>query len=175
MLESNIKYKGRVEITSKNKKSVRVHNEGTYHLFNLVNRIFSKTMIELTDISQALPAYIALISDGDEVTDEAIRTNPTYSVFSRKSILIKELPIVSKEIIENTIKYSALLTTTVIDGSAIRLADKGYALLLDSHCKNILAFASVDITSIKLMQETQLGQSEIAWSMSFSNTVEENN
>ena len=175
MPESNIQYKGRVAIKVKNKPSVRAHNEGTYHLFNLVNRIFSKALVDLTDISQRLPAYITLIAADGKVTNEALRTNPDYSAYSQYSILIKELPIISKEIIDDTIKYASLLTTTVIDGSALNAADKGYALLLDSSCKDILAFSYVDLKMIEAMQETQLGQSEIEWSMSFSNSLEEDN
>ena len=175
MPESSIQYKGTVAIRLKNKPSVRAHNEGTYHLFNLVNRIFSKSLIDLTDIGERLPAYITLIYANDKVTEQALRSNPNYSTYTKYSLLIKELPIVSKQIIDDTISYTSLLTNSVLDSSAPVDNDKGFALLLDASCKEILAFSSIELRTLKEMYSTQLGQSEIEWSMSFSNSSEEDN
>lgn len=173
MPESAITYKGGVAIKLNDKPSVRAHNEGTYHLFNLVNRIFSKTLIDLTDLGQRLPAYISLIYEDERATEDNLRTNPDYTEYSKNCLLIKELPIVSKEIIDETILYRSLLTSSVLDGSMPVNIDRGFALLLDSSCKDIIAFSSIELHTLKEIYETKLSQSEIEWKMSFSNSSEE--
>lgn len=174
MFESVINYKGVVSIHVKDKPKVQHHNEGTFHLFNLLHRIFSKSVTELTDLGNCLPCYITLVPHVDNiVTTETLRESPDYSIYKLYSMLLKELPIVSKEVIDNTVKYNTLLTTNMLNNSTEnKKAKNGYALLLNATCTEILAFSSIELSSLQVMYEDALGQADIDWELSFSNSTE---
>lgn len=176
MLESVIQYKGDVTIKIKDKPKVKQHNEGTFHLFNLLNRIFSKSVYELTDLGSLLPCYISILPHVDNIiTAETLRETPNYEFYKNYSIIIKELPILNKQIIGNSVKYSTVLTTSLMNNYITTLVDKtGYPVLLDANCSNILAFSEIDLSILQTMYNDSLGQAEIDWEISFNNSLKEN-
>ena len=176
MFSSGIIYNGKVTVTIKNKPPSNRHNAGTAHLFNLIYRIFTQRLVlkDMVSLSHELPSYIVLIHNGSNtVSETSILTSPDYVNYNQYSLLLQEIPITSKEITTDGIKYSCLLTNSLINKSVVYTDFNGYVLMLDGNRKNVLAVAKLDLKEIQPIYDDSLGQATIDWDMSFDNATEE--
>lgn len=175
-MESSIQYKGEVTIKIKSKPVVKRSNEGTKQMFNLLNDVFSRAVNEFNYLGERLPGYMMIVTD---VSKEVLKEQALYNldvIPSGKRLLIKELPIISKDVIDGKIRYISLLTSSLLKPNDVPNTAL-YALLLDASCDRILAFTDVENTTLTGLKDDTLGQADIEWVLSFSNksSVEEVN
>ena len=169
MINLPICYKGEVTIKLKDKPVVKKHNSGTVNMFNLVNNVFSRALYDTQELGKALPAYIAIVYNTNINKQDILNGLSDYSVYKRWSIITNELPIVSRNIENNSIVYKSLLTNSVLISSLNGVSDSGYALLLDGTCSKILAVSDIELNALAPLYEDPLGESDIEWRMTFNN------
>lgn len=173
MINSVISYNGKVTIRVKNKPPKSRHNEGTSHLFNLLHGILTQALVldDVKQLSQKLPSYFVLVKDNPTISSD-ILLDGNYADIENRSVLLQGLPIVNRELTDKGLKFSALLTHSMLNTSMYELTD-GYILMLDSHQDNILAFSKIDLRSIQPVYDDVAGQAAIDWEMSFNNSLKE--
>lgn len=178
MINIPIQYKGEVIIRIKGKPVVKKHNSGTVHMFNLINRIFSRSLHDSEELGISLPSHIALIYNAGLDKSEIMNGEKNYVEHLKQySLTITELPIVSRSIEtvnnsigeENIIVYKSLLTNSLLRSDKSDVTSSGYALLLDGTCSKILAVSDIELESLAPLYDDPLGESDVEWRMTFNN------
>lgn len=176
---SKLRYHGKVTIRVKNKPPKSKHNEGTIHLFNLLNAILVQSLSSETGstiLNKSLPSYLQIIHNGSGYINSSKLAEGSFRAVEDYSILTGFLPIQNRSIDEDrNAKFTALLTHSRLNLS-VKLEGTGYILLLDSsENEKILAFAQIDLDNLAAIHNDVTGQAAIDWVMSFDNSEEESN
>lgn len=171
MLNSCIIYKGEVSIKVKDKSPVRAHNQGTYHLFNCINRIFSTAIHKDADLSRVLPGYMSIICG--KVDADTLQKNPNYTSYASYSVLVDEAPIVNRSIDSDVLVYTSLITNSQLISSTQGSSETAYFLLLNGDKTEILAFSDFDLSELENVYKDPLGQADLTWKLQFTNPTKE--
>lgn len=190
MISSGIKYSGKVTVKIKNKPPVKVRNNGTNALFNLIYDIlgFSGQPYDCDESwVNRTPGYMMLLHKNsftsiDDLTASIDKDN-SYSKYVENTLLLKPMEIEERIVPQEEenndytpddkyVTFKCFLTKGNIYSSVLNNCkeQEGLVILLDRNRHNILAYVKIKLEAFESVNADSEGQAIIEWNMDFSNS-----
>lgn len=166
---NNISYTGIVNILSKKQILSSTYNSAT-PLF--LNTICETLRGGTTAINKVVPCYISILNKSDSCEASKFEEEPDYQKYSDNALIIQPLSIVSKFVENNTILFSSMLSSNLVNTSVYSASNTdGYAVLLNQDRK-ILAYSSLELNKLQNVLSTSNVQTQatIEWKLNFANS-----
>ena len=162
-MQNYITYAGKVTIKVKNKPPVRRNNAGTSALFSHLCHTITGT----TSVSETAPTAFGILKSGKAVSENSLQTNPNFGSYLSQSLLISNLPIVSRRVLDSYhVQFSAVLWNS--NTSTLSDIDKCFVVMLNNK-NEILAYSEFEYSEIKPVWNDFNSQCVIDWDMEFAN------
>lgn len=164
---NTIGYTGKVTIKVKNKPPVRRNNAGTSALFSHLCHTITGT----TSVSETAPTAFGILKSGGAVSETSLQTDPNFSKYLSQSVLISNLPIVSRRPLNSSqVQFSAVLWNSNTNSTVSENIDKCFVVMLNNK-NEILAYSKFNYSDIRPVWNDFNSQCVIEWLMEFANNT----
>ena len=166
-MQNYITYAGKVTIKVKNKPPVRRNNAGTSALFSHL----CHTITDISSGNETVPTAFGILKQGASVSENILQRDPNFSKYLSQSLLISNLPIVSRRVLNNSrVQFSAVLWNSNTNSTINESINKCFVVMLNNK-NEILAYSEFDYSTIQPVWNDFNSQCVIDWEMEFANKI----